>query len=140
MLLKYLYVLIIIKSKTINSFYLDTARHLRIFLGTLASCSLSGKDKSSLPCHKIFPVSASLRFIQLILKPFKISSALEGIFDEKWPLKRPQMNCQQSFNSLLLSTTCPYFQVQVQEKIMKKAKFRERYNLFFHFTSLQFLF
>ena len=59
--------------------YLDTARHLRIFLGTRASCSTSGNDKSSLPCHRIFPVSASRRFIQLILKPLRISSARDGI-------------------------------------------------------------
>ena len=103
---------VLIILKTILT-YLDTARHLRIFLGTLASCSLSGKDKSSLPCQRIFPVSASLRFIQLILKPFKISSALEGIFDEIRPLKRPQMNCQQS---LILVSTLVTSQVQVGKK------------------------
>ena len=59
--------------------YLETALHLRIFLGTLASCSVSGDDKSSFPCHRIFPVSASRRFIQLTLKPLRISSAFEGM-------------------------------------------------------------
>lgn len=71
---------------------LDTALHFKIFFGTLASCSLSGNDllkiheegaiknvhkilnlfsynsyRSSLPCHNTTPVSASLRFIQLLV-------------------------------------------------------------------------
>ena len=60
--------------------YLDTARHLSIFLGTRASCSTSGVDISSLPCQRIFPVSASRKFIQFTLKPLSMSSAREGIF------------------------------------------------------------
>ena len=58
---------------------LETALHLRIFFGTRASCSSPGSERSSLPCHKIFPVSASLRFIQLTWKPFRMSSALGAI-------------------------------------------------------------
>ena len=79
--------------------HLDTALHLRIFLGTLASCSSSGMLRSSLPCkhcisrlwlwtqvfyfrltcHRILPVSASRRFIQFTRNPDKMSSAFAGI-------------------------------------------------------------
>jgi len=58
---------------------LDTARHRRTLLGTLASCSTSGKDRSSLASQSDSPLSASRNFIQLILKPCKISSALDGM-------------------------------------------------------------
>ncbi len=58
---------------------LETARHLSIFFGTRASCSTSGTDRSSLPCQRIFPVSASRRFIQLTRKPFRMSSDREGM-------------------------------------------------------------
>ncbi len=61
---------------------LETARHFRIFFGTRASCSNSGTDRSSLPCQRIFPVSASRRFIQLTENPLRMSSEREGMLDE----------------------------------------------------------
>ena len=39
--------------------HLDTALHLRIFLGTLASCSSSGMLRSSLPCKTLYFRSVS---------------------------------------------------------------------------------
>lgn len=59
----------------------DTALHLRIFLGTRASCSTPGTDRSSVPCQSIFPVSASRRFIQFSLKPLRISLARSSLAD-----------------------------------------------------------
>lgn len=59
----------------------ETARHFRIFFGTRASCSTPGCDKSSLLCHSTFPESASLRFIQFSLKPFKMLSTFDCITD-----------------------------------------------------------
>ena len=41
--------IIFILTATNNIHHLETARHLRIFLGTRASCSASGTDRSSLP-------------------------------------------------------------------------------------------
>lgn len=60
---------------------LDTALHFRIFFGTRASCSTPGTERSSVPCHSTLPVSASRRFIQFSLKPFKISLALSSSED-----------------------------------------------------------
>lgn len=47
---------------------LETARHFKIFFGTLASCSTSETERSSAPCQKTFPPSASLKHIQLLIK------------------------------------------------------------------------
>lgn len=53
----------------------DTARHLRMDLGTLASCSILGKLMSSWPCQNTLPVSASRNTIQFTWKALKICSA-----------------------------------------------------------------
>ena len=39
---------------------LDTALHFKIFFGTLASCSSSGTERSSLPCNQLIMIHLSL--------------------------------------------------------------------------------
>lgn len=45
---------------------LETALHFSIALGTRASCSISGRLKSSEPCQNTLPPSASRRQIQFL--------------------------------------------------------------------------
>ena len=131
---------------------LDTARHLSIFFGTLASCSSSGILRSSLPCnqtklnkilkwsvwvicktirvvvtcHSILPVSASLRFIQFTLNPDKISSALAGILYFKGLRKYFRMLvCKYVFLTWSLSSGwCCWYEVMLVNTIVTKTPVR----------------
>ena len=47
---------------------------------TVPSCSTPGTDRSSVPCQSIFPVSASRRFIQFLIKYIKEKEDPEAIY------------------------------------------------------------
>ena len=56
----------------------ETARHFRIFFGTLASCSVSGMLRSSFPCKE--PIIKTLKHFYLNITGKNICSIQQGHF------------------------------------------------------------